>query len=1152
MTEAGEKMSGANLNPGFVHLHVHTEYSLLDGACRVDELIKRTAEYEMPAVAITDHGTMFGVPVFFNAARKNKINPIIGVEAYVAPRTIYDKEARIDDYNYHLILLAESTEGYHNLIKLVSVAALEGFYYKPRVDKDLLRKYAKGLIALSACIAGEIPRALEAEDYAQAKQLALEYQNIFGEDNFFLEIQRQGIPEEAKVNPGLVRLAAETGIPLVATSDVHYLDRSDAEAHDVLLCVQTGRIVSDTNRMRFPGDGFFLRSPAEMAELFVDLPEAVSISGKIAARCAVEICDGEENLPFYEVPEGMTTASYLQKLCYDALLERYPEADAAIRERLDFELNVINKMGYAAYFLIVWDFIRYAREHDIPVGPGRGSAAGSIVAYLLRITNVEPLRFNLLFERFLNPDRISMPDIDIDFCEKRRGEVIDYVVQRYGADHVSQIATFGTMKARAAIKDVGRAMNVPYAEADQLAKLIPEELNINLEEALQKSRELADLVHSRPDYEKLYNIARRLEGIPRHASVHAAGVVISKYPLTDVLPLHKVKGDTTSTQFSWERVEELGLLKMDFLGLRTLTVIKNACDLIRENRGEIVLPDDIPLGDEATFDLLSRGETMGVFQLESSGMRGYLKQLKPDRFEDIIAMVALYRPGPLNSGMVGKFIDTKHGKCQLESMHPLIDSILKETYGVILYQEQVMQIAVAMAGFSMSDADSLRKAMGKKKMSIVEEKRPVFIQGAVANGVSESVAVKIFDLMANFAEYGFNKSHSAAYAVLACQTGWLKAHFPSEFAAANLSSYLGDKDKVTENISQIRQAGIDVLPPDINKSLVGFGVEGDKIRFGLAAIANVGEGVTADIIAIRSKDGPFTSFSDLLMRLEPNMLNKRMLEGMIKSGALDSLGETRATLLANIETAVAFATSVNRGKGGGQMSLFDVCDDLVTDEMELKRQAEFNEDRRLALEKEALGFYISGHPLENVMQRLKQIRCLPLSSLPSKEPDSVATVCGLMTKIRQTMTKKGQLMAFITLEDLSGTGEVVLFSDVYARSRDLLVPDTPIIVEGTINRRNDETSIVASAVRTTAGVSPVHIYLTGGTSQSMDRLKNILVKNRGPNPVYLHFKEHKKTVLADRKYWFSAAPESLKELDALGDLTYRIDPDAEIMVKERA
>jgi len=783
MTER-EKMKSS-----FVHLHVHTEYSLLDSTCRIWDLLNRAQQSQMPALAITDHGTMSGVPEFYHVAKKCGINPIIGVEAYVAPRTLQDEEARIDYSPCHLILLAENTQGYHNLIKIVSIAALEGFYYKPRVDKELLRKYSTGIIALSACIAGEIPQALLAEDYPKAQELVKEYIDIFGPNNFYLEIQRQGIPEEAQINLGLVHLSKETGVPLVATCDVHYIDKADAEAHDVLLCIQTGKIVSDLSRMRFPGDGLYLRSSEEMATLFADLPQAVSITVDIAARCDIQISEERENMPIYEVPEGMTAATYLRQLCYEALPMRYPGYNTEIEKRLDCELSVITKMGCAAYFLIVWDFIRYAREKDIPVGPGRGSAPGSLVNYLLQITNVDPLRFNLLFERFLNPDRISMPDIDIDLCEKRGEEVIDYAIKRYGADHVSQIATFGTMNARAAINDVGRAMNIPYVEVNQLSRLIPDDPYIDLKEALYESKKLAKMINSRPEYAKFYDIARRLEGIPRHAFVHATSIAISKCPLTDILPLHKVKGDITSTQFSRERVEELGLLIMDFLGLRTLTVIKNACNLIMSNRNKLVRPGDIPLDDPKTFELLSRGDTLGVFQLESSGMRDYFKQLKPDRLEDVIALVALYRPGPIDCGLVQKFIGIKHGRRKFKCIHPLVDHILQETYGVMIYQEQLMQIAVSMAGFSMSDADSLRKAMGKKKQSTVEEKRPIFIHGAKNNGVPEAIAVKMFDLMWDYAEYGFNKSHAVAYAVLSCQTAWLKAHYPVEFAAANLSSY---------------------------------------------------------------------------------------------------------------------------------------------------------------------------------------------------------------------------------------------------------------------------------------------------------------------------------------------------------------------------
>jgi len=780
------------LDASFVHLHVHTEYSLLESTCRVDDLLDRALEYKMPALAITDHGAMFGVPAFFEAAVKRGINPIIGLEVYVAPRTICDKEAGLDDNLCHLILLAETTEGYRNLMKIASISSIEGFYYMPRVDKALLRHYAGGLIALSACIKGEIPQAILAGDCQKAKQLALEYQEIFGRNNFFLEIQRQGIAGEDKVNPELVRLSKETEIALVATVDVHYIAQEDAAVHDVLLCVQANCQIDDECRPRFPNDNFYLHSPDEMEKIFSDIPEALSNTLNIAKRCQVKIKDDGLFLPYFQVPDGMSAVSYLRELCETELPERYSAITDEIRTRFEYELSVIDKMGYQAFFLILWDIMRYAREKDIPVGPVRGSAAGSIVSYLLRITNVEPLKYNLLFEGFSNSERISMPDINIDISEKRLPQVIEYVVQRYGADHVTQIATIGTMKARAAIKDVARAMNLPYAQANELAELLPVEQSISLGDALTKSPELAAFVNSTSEYKKIYQIAQRLEGIPRHVSVQKESVVISKFPLTDNIPLARTKDNLTSTQCTAERVKELGLLKIDFRGLSVLTFIKNAGELIFEAHGVQVNPDDIPLNDAVLFRMISKADTSGVFQLESAGIKGYLRQLQPDCFEDIMAMVALYRPGPLNSGMVRAFIDNKHDRTKIESLHPLVDSILEETYGIIMYREQVIQIAVAMAGFTMSDADALRKAMDKKKMSIVEEKRPEFIEVAFAKGVKEEIAIRIFDLMATYAQYCFSKSHAAPYAILACQTAWLKAHYPVEFAAA-LCTYVSEE-----------------------------------------------------------------------------------------------------------------------------------------------------------------------------------------------------------------------------------------------------------------------------------------------------------------------------------------------------------------------
>jgi len=846
----------------FAHLHVHTNYSLLDGACEIDKLAKRLSELGMKSCAITDHGAMYGVIEFYKKMRAYGIKPIIGAEVYMAERTMHDKETGIDEEQYHLVLLAKDNNGYKNLMKLVSLGFMEGFYYKPRVDMDVLSKYSEGLIALSACLAGKIPSLLLKGNFEEAKQTALKFNSIFGQDNFFIEVQDHGLLEQRKIMNDLIRLSKETGIPLVATNDVHYIQKEDALAQDVLMCIQTGKTLDDENRMKFESSEFYLKSPEEMEQLFSYIPEALENTLRIAERCNVTLEFGKVHLPSFKVPEGLSEDEYLRQLCYKGARERFPVITDEIRQRLDYELETIKEMGYSSYFLIVWDFINYARQNGIMVGPGRGSAAGSLVAYCLYITNIDPLKYNLLFERFLNPERISMPDIDVDFCYERRQEVIDYVVQKYGQDRVAQIVTFGTMAARAAIRDVGRVMGYPYGEVDRIAKMVPSELGITIESALALNPELKKLYDENERVRRLIDIAKDLEGFPRHASTHAAGVVISKDPIVEHVPLHKLGDSNVATQYTMTALEELGLLKMDFLGLRTLTVIRDAINIIRRTKNVEINLDKLPLDDKKVYELLSQGNTAGVFQLESTGMRNLLMELKPEVFQDIVAIIGLYRPGPLGSGAADDFIRSKNGLKPIKYLHPKLEPILSETYGIILYQEQAMKIAQELAGFSLGQADILRKAMGKKKQDVMAAQRESFINGCVNNGIDKTTAAKIFDEISYFAGYGFNKAHTAAYAVIAYQTAYLKAHFPVEYMAALLTSVTDNSDKVAYYINECRHLGIEVLPPDINESYETFTVVSDKIRFGLTAVKNVGLNVAKAIIQTRKSKGKFTSFTD--------------------------------------------------------------------------------------------------------------------------------------------------------------------------------------------------------------------------------------------------------------------------------------------------
>lgn len=1048
----------------FVHLHVHTEYSLLDGAARIKKLVKKAAELGMPALAITDHGAMFGVIDFYKACRQAGIKPIIGCEVYVAPRSRWQKEAKLDDSPYHLVLLAASEQGYRNLVTLVSLAYTEGFYYKPRVDKELLRQHSEGLIALSACLGGEVAWHLSQGQEELARRAALEYRDIFGPENFYLELQNHLLEEQLRVNSGLVRLSRELGLPLVATNDVHCVEAADAEVQEILLCIQTGKTLEDADRMQFESREFYLKSRAQMEQVLGQYPEALDNTLAIAERCQLELEFGRLHLPEYQVPEGHDLDSYLEELCRQGLQQRYPQVTAEIEQRLQYELQVIRNMGYSGYFLIVWDFVNYARRQGIFVGPGRGSAAGSLVAYVLGITNIDPLRYHLLFERFLNPERVSMPDIDIDFCFERREEVIRYVIEKYGADRVCQIITFGTMAARAAVRDVGRVLGLPYGEVDKVAKLIPAELGMTIEKALQVSGELQTLYREKPAVQRLLDLAAGVEGMPRHASTHAAGVVIGKEPLQQVVPLYRSADGIITTQFAKETVEEVGLLKMDLLGLRTLTVMRDALEYIRQRRGIELELDRLPFDDRATYELLSRGEGIGVFQLESAGMRQLLKELKPEVIDDIIALVALYRPGPLGSGMVEDFIKNKHGRQEIRYLHPKLEPILSSTYGVILYQEQVMRIASDLAGFSLGEADLLRRAMGKKKPEVIAGLRQQFVEGAVAHGVSAEIAGQIFDLMEYFAGYGFNASHSAAYGLLAYQTAYLKANYPEEFMAALLSSVMGNSDKVAVYIEECRRLGIKVLPPDVNHSELGFAVTDAGIRMGLAAIKNVGDGPIQAILAARAAGGPFLSFQDFCERVNLTQVNKRVLESLIRAGALDSLGGHRAQYMAALDLMVDHGQRVQRERAGGQLSLFDVLGQEETAAIPLPVVPSWTQEDVLQNEKEYLGLYISGHPLDRYRSLLNSPAFTPLAQLGEVAEGKQVHCGGILTEIKLTLTRRGEEMAFGRLEDLAGSVELVIFTSTLRKYRSLLHPDRTLAVKGRVNHTDDGPKLVVDDI----------------------------------------------------------------------------------------
>ena len=1129
----------------FTHLHVHTEYSLLDGSNKINEYVARVKELGMDSAAITDHGVMFGCIDFYKAAKAAGIKPILGCEVYVAPGSRFDKEmGKEENRYYHLVLLAENQEGYQNLIKIVSLGFVDGFYYKPRVDKEILEKYHEGIIALSACLAGEVARTVTRGFYEEAKAAALSYEKIFGKGNFFLELQDHGIPEQKHVNQQLLRMSRETGIQLVVTNDVHYTYDTDAEAHDILLCVQTGKRLQDEDRMRYEGGQYYVKSPEEMQELFPYIPEALENTHKIAERCKVEIEFGVTKLPKFDVPKGYTAWKYLNRLCFEGLQERYPECTEDLKERLNYELGVIKNMGYVDYFLIVWDFIRYARDHDIMVGPGRGSAAGSLVAYTLGITKLDPIRYNLLFERFLNPERVSMPDIDVDFCFERRQEVIDYVVEKYGKDRVVQIVTFGTMAARGVIRDVGRVMDLPYAQCDSIAKMIPQELNITIDIALKINPELSKLYNTDETVKKLINMSRRLEGLPRHTSMHAAGVVISQKPVMEYVPLSRASDGSLVTQFTMTTLEELGLLKMDFLGLRTLTVIQNAARLVERDKGIVLDMDHIDYEDQKVYAMLGAGKTEGVFQLESGGMTNFMKELKPGSLEDIIAGLSLYRPGPMD--FIPQYIRGKNNPENITYDCPQLEPILKATYGCIVYQEQVMQIVRSLGGYTLGRSDLVRRAMSKKKASVMEKERRNFVYGneeegvpgCVNRGIREKTANKIYDDMIDFAKYAFNKSHAAAYAVVSYQTAFLKCYYPVEFMAALMTSVIENPSKVSEYILSSRRMGISILPPDVNQGESSFSVDGGAIRYGLSAIKSIGKPVIESLVEERTQRGKFRSLKDFIERMAGKDVNKRTIENLIKAGAFDGVpGNRRQKMMVYVQILDA----VNQEKKNamtGQMSLFDLvsAEEREAYEIRMPDVEEYTREAKLAFEKEVLGVYITGHPLEEYEERWrKNITAVTSDFVPDEETGvpkvidgAKVTVGGMIINKTIKYTKTNKVMAFLTLEDLVGTVEIVVFPRDYEKNSAMMNVDDKVFVRGRVNAEDDKASKLICETIDSFDDVPRELWVQFDTKEAFLAQENefyeLLKDSDGKDPVVVYIRSPKaikrlgqgKTVKADQ------------------------------------
>lgn len=1126
----------------FVHLHSHTEYSLFDGISRIGELVSHVKEMGQTALAITDHGVMYGAIYLYKECIKQGIKPIIGCEIYVTRGSRFDKSGNGKEKLAHLILLAENNEGYQNLIKICSKAWTEGYYHRPRADHELLEKYHEGLIVTSACVGGEVPQAILNGDMDEARKVIEFYINTFGKDNYFLEIQNHGLPEEAAVRPVLASLAKEYGLGLVATNDFHYTKKEDARSQEIKLCISTGKTLDDPYHFHFANDEFYCKSGDEMRAILGNFPGAIENTRVIADRCNVELTFGEHKLPSFDVPEGETAASYLRKLCEKALPERYAVVTDKERSRMDYELGVIDKMGFSDYFLIVMDFIHYAKSHGIPIGPGRGSAAGSIVSYLLHITEVDPLRFDLLFERFLNPARVSMPDIDTDLCYRRRGEVIEYLARKYGSDQVAQIITFGTLAARAVIRDVGRVTNMPLREVDRIAKMVPVGPGVTLKKTMEGSREFRDLYDSDTTVHRLIDHCLDLEGISRNSGTHAAGVVICSKPVEEYVPIQLTQDGFIQTQYEKDQVEQLGLLKMDLLGLRNLTVIHDALEMIRENRGIDLDINKIPSEDEETCKMLCDGDTIGVFQSESSGFTSLLMQLHPERFEDLIPMVALYRPGPLGSGMAEDFIKRKHGKIPVEYPHPSLEPILKETYGVILYQEQVMQIASVMGGFSLGQADMLRRAMGHKEPEILQQNRETFVDGAVANDVDDRTANYVFDLMVHFAGYGFNKSHSVCYGWIAWQTAYLKAHYRPEFMAAMMTCYNGDRDKVSRYISDTRRAGVVIAAPDVNLSEAYFSVKGDKILFGLDGIQNVGEGAVRSIIEARKQGGPFKSLSDFVERADNRGLNSRACESLIRCGALDSLGANRSQLLAALPEALGDAQSIRNERASGQLNLFggeETPETIVYPDL-----PDMDPKEKIEWERKLLGFYVSGHPLDSYKEQLKA--CTPLYHLTAEGNQydgRMVTIGGTISRIKGTMTKKGQPMGYVTIEDYDGEVETVVFPSVWETVRPILAEDAAVAIRGRVQANERDVRVLAEEIipldklrasaPSPAGVLHLYIDAAHDSNEVSQRLAGLFQKHHGKTPVIMHMMRTGQEIHAAPKFYVNYSSEAERDFRML-------------------
>lgn len=1155
----------------FTHLHVHTEYSLLDGAARIKDLVARAKELGMESIAITDHGAMFGVIDFYKECKKQGIKPIIGCEVYTAARKMTDKEPEKDKYQGHLVLLAKNETGYKNLIKIVSQGYIKGYYYKPRIDKEVLRGHSEGIIALSACLAGNVQNKLLRGDYEGAKAEAEELLDIFGEGNFFIEIQDQGLEEEAMIKPQLINIARELNVKMVATNDVHYVRKEDAKAHDVLLAIQTATSINDENRMRFPNDEFYLKSEDEMRRVFAYLPEAIDNTQIVADACNVEFEFGQYHLPEFIAPDGKENREYLIELCRKGLIERYGDNPGKdLEERLDYELNTIESMGYVEYFLIVWDFINYAKENGIMVGPGRGSAAGSLVAFCLKITDIDPIKYNLIFERFLNPERVSMPDIDIDFCYERRPEVIDYVTRKYGEEKVCQIITFGTMKAKQAVRDVGRALDVSYAETDMIAKAIPFDLGMTIDKALETNPELKAMYEENPKAREVLDMARAVEGMPRHASTHAAGVVISKAPIDEYVPLY-LSDKGPATQFTMTTIEELGLLKMDFLGLRNLTVIRDALELIKENHGVTIDFSKMGYDDEGVYEMIAQGNTQGVFQLESQGMTQFMKNLKPTCFEDIVAGISLYRPGPMDS--IPKYIENKKNPGAIRYVHEALAPILDVTYGCLVYQEQVMQIVRDLGGYSYGRSDLVRRAMSKKKMDVMLEEKQYFIhgktdkdgnveiEGCVRRGIPEAAAEVIFNDMVSFAQYAFNKSHAAAYAVVAYETGYLKLHYPVEFMAALMTSVMGDANQIPKYIRNCSEMGIEVLPPCVNKSQKKFSVEDGKIRFGLMGIKNVGENAIEAIIKAREEKGQPSSIFSFIEQLDISQVNKKAIESLIKSGACSCLSDNKAAMMTVYEGLVESAQNSSKKNLEGQMSLFDIGGEELGGSSvgTLPNVSDFSKDISLAMEKEMLGVYISDHPLNDYADRMKRIATITSEELNhAGEPEALmngssaikdgmkAVMTGMITSKRTLITKSNKMMAFAVLEDLYGVSEVVVFPNVYEKCAALLQTDNVIAVSGTVNFKEDEApKLLADNIMllddaeqkaekrdVPAGLIKVKIPADVDVAITLDQIKFTLQRHKGDYQVLLYMPDGK-TLKTDRSLWAESTDALRNQLIAI-------------------